>query len=526
MYSLASSLRRAAAVEPGRVAVRFDGRTMAWPEVLDRVSRFAAVLEARGVTDGSRVGLVAANSDSLLVAMYAVSWAGGIFVPINTRFADREMLHCVDDAGCKVLLVDGSLASVANAIRESSSTIEQVIRIDAGEGASGVCSLDDLIGDTAPRDASARGGDDVAALYYTGGTTGRSKGVMLTHRGLLVSILQWANAIGVTSKDTLLIVAPMFHLVGGLNAIAATTLAAGMCIVGKFDVPTVLREIEEARVTKAALIPVMIDMMIAELARTGADISSLQKVSYGGAPMTEAALRRAIAALPHTRFYQVYGQTEGGPNISVLGAEYHVLDGPNAGKLRSAGKPLAGTELVILDPEDRPLPQGRPGEIGVRGISVSPGYWNLPEVTAEAKRGGWMHTGDVGYIDEEGFLFIADRIKDMIITGGENVYSAEVENVLSDHPAVSECVVIGIPSKKWGEDVHAIVRLFDDAAVSSDELIAFCKQRLAGYKCARSIEFRTEPFPLSGANKVLKRKLRAPYWDAGEREITSSPNSA
>ena len=519
MYSLSSSLRRAAAAEPGRVALRCDGRSMSWPEVLKRVSRFAAVLEESGVCDGCRVGILAANSDSHLIGMYAVSWAGGIFVPINTRFADQEMRYCVEDAGCRVLLADGSLAGVAENMHESCPTVETVIRIDTGAGPSGLGSFDELIGGAQPRQASGRGGDDVAALYYTGGTTGRSKGVMLTHHGILTSILQWSNAIGLSSRDTLLIVAPMFHLVGGLNAIAATTLAAGMCIVGRFHVPAVLKEIEAARVTKAAVVPIMVDMMIDQLASTGADISSLEKISYGGAPMTEAALRRAIAALPYTRFYQVYGQTEGGPNVSVLGPEYHVLEGANAGKLRSAGKPLPGTELAILDPEDRPLPQGHTGEIGVRGISVSPGYWNLPEVTEQANRGGWLHTGDVGYIDAEGFLFIVDRIRDMIITGGENVYSAEVENVLSDHPAVSECVVIGIPSKKWGEAVHAVVRLFDDAAVTADELIAFCKERLAGYKCPRSLEFRTEPFPLSGANKVLKRKLRAPYWDADERKI-------
>lgn len=519
MYSLASSLRRAGATEPGRVAVHCDGRTLSWAEVLDRVSRFAAVLQDYGVAEGDRVGILAANSDSHLIAMYAVSWAGGIFVPVNVRFADVEMRYCVDDAGCKLLLADAVLAEVAEGLRDSLSCVDAVVRIDVGEGPAGLRSFDALVGGAEPCGASARGGDEVAALYYTGGTTGRSKGVMLTHRGILTSILQWSGAIGLSSRDTLLIVAPMFHLVGGLNAMAATTLGAAMCIVGRFHVYTVLKEIEKARVTKAAVVPVMVDMMIEQLAAVGADISSLRKISYGGAPMTEAALRRAIAALPHTRFYQVYGQTEGGPNISVLGPEYHVIKGAMAGKLRSAGKPLPGTELAILDAEDRPLPQGRTGEIGVRGISVSPGYWNLPEVTEEANRGGWLHTGDVGYIDEEGFLFIVDRIKDMIITGGENVYSAEVENVLSDHPAVLECVVIGIPSKKWGEDVHAIVRPAEGAATTSDELVAFCRERLAGFKCPRSVEFRSEPFPLSGANKVLKRELREPYWSGDQRKV-------
>src|SRR5690606_29189965 len=238
-----------------------------------------------------------------------------------------------------------------------------------------------------------------------------------------------------------------------------------------------------------------------------------------GAPMTEAGLGGALRALPGVRFCQIYGQTEGGPNISILHHEYHVLEGPNAGKLRSAGQPMPGTIVAILDEEDRPVPQGEVGEICVRGLTISPGYWNQPEETAKAQRNGWLHTGDAGYFDEDGFLYIVDRLKDMIITGGENVYSAEVENVVSLHEAVAECVVIGIPNERWGEQIHAIVRLKEGHTCTEEELMAHCRKHLAGYKCVRSVEFRSEPFPLSGANKILKRELRARYWRDRERNV-------
>jgi long-chain acyl-CoA synthetase len=262
----------------------------------------------------------------------------------------------------------------------------------------------------------------------------------------------------------------------------------------------------------------MLDGIVNYLTDSKTELPTLRKITYGGAPMTESSLKRALQALPHTKFFQVYGQTEGGPNISVLNPEYHVLSGEHANKLRSAGHPIPGTDVLILDPEGLPLPANEVGEICVRGLTISPGYWNLPDETSEAHRGGCLHTGDAGYLDEEGFLFIVDRIKDMIITGGENVYSAEVENVICMHPAVAECAVVGIPSERWGESIHAIVRLREGESTTEEELMAHCRQYLAGFKCARSVDFRQEPFPVSGAGKVLKRELRAPYWKGHERK--------
>jgi len=518
MYSFSRSLRRAALVNPNGIATRFEGRETSWPQALEQVQRFASVLSSAGVSADVRVGILGTNSEAYFQALFAIPWAGGISVPINWRLALPEIIHCLDDAGVKVLLVDDAFAHLVPEILANSPGIEQVISIGQ-EKAPNTLSLQELLGSAELMQDSGRGGDDIVSLYYTGGTTGKAKGVILTHEAFLVNVLQWAFSVGVGRKDVFLIVAPLFHLVGGLNAVAAAMLGACVCIVRKFDAGELVKEMVRSEVTKAALVPIMIDAIVACLDRQPTDLSTLRRISYGGAPMTETSLQRAIKALPHAQFYQVYGQTEGGPNISVLMPEYHVLEGELAGKLRSAGQPIIGTEIAILDEEGNELPRGEVGEICVTGLTLSPGYWNLPEVTAEAHRHGWLHTGDGGYIDDEGFIFIVDRIKDMIITGGENVYSAEVENVLSQHPAIEQCVVIGIPSERWGEQVHAVVRLREGATVSEAELLTHCRSQLAGYKCIRSVDFRTEPFPVSGANKILKREVREPYWSARKRRV-------
>lgn len=508
---------RAALVNGKGVATRYEGRELTWNETLDRVRRVAAALLSLGVREGDRVALIGGNSDTLLHCLFGVTWAGGVAVPVNTRLAAPEIAYCLNDSGSRILLVDDDYWHYVPEIRNSLTTVERIVPISGNP--EGTANLTELASSLDPAEDRGRGGSDIAALYYTGGTTGRAKGVILTHEGFIVNVLQWALSIGVTHRDVILIVAPMFHLVGGLNAVAAVLLAASACLVRRFDVPTILREIDACQVTKAALVPVMVDAIVNHPDTARANLASLQRISYGGAPMTEAGLRRALRALPGVRFCQIYGQTEGGPNISILHHEYHVLEGPNAGKLRSAGQPMPGTIVAILDEEDRPVPQGEVGEICVRGLTISPGYWNQPEETAKAQRNGWLHTGDAGYFDEDGFLYIVDRLKDMIITGGENVYSAEVENVVSLHEAVAECVVIGIPNERWGEQIHAIVRLKEGHTCTEEELMAHCRKHLAGYKCVRSVEFRSEPFPLSGANKILKRELRARYWRDRERNV-------
>jgi long-chain acyl-CoA synthetase len=242
------------------------------------------------------------------------------------------------------------------------------------------------------------------------------------------------------------------------------------------------------------------------------DLSSLRTIFYGASPMPEAVLAKAMQVFPACEFIQGYGMTETSPLITVLAGKYHTFAGPYAGKMASAGQAAPGVEVKIVDSQDREVPSGTVGEIITRGPHVMQGYWNKPEETAQALRGGWMHTGDAGYMDEDGFVYIVDRVKDMIITGGENVYSVEVEHVIYQHPAVAMCAVIGIPSEMWGEAIHAVVVCKEGCEVTAADVIAHCKERMAGYKCPRSVDIRQAPLPLSGAGKILKAELRAPFW--------------
>jgi long-chain acyl-CoA synthetase len=273
------------------------------------------------------------------------------------------------------------------------------------------------------------------------------------------------------------------------------------------------------RVTRAGLAPTMLRMVLEHPRFAEFDLSSLKGLGYGAAPMPEVLVEAAMARLPWVGLMQGYGSTESASAFTMLPARNHALAGPHAGKLRSAGQVLAGSELAILDPEGRRLPPGRTGEICVRGDNVMLGYWNRPEETAAALAGGWLHTGDAGHLDADGFLFIVDRLKDMVVTGGENVFTAEVENALARHPAVAECAVIGVPDERWGERVHAVVRLREGAAADEAALVAHCAALIARYKCPKSVEFRAEPLPLSAVGKVLKTALREPHWRGRSRQV-------
>jgi long-chain acyl-CoA synthetase len=272
--------------------------------------------------------------------------------------------------------------------------------------------------------------------------------------------------------------------------------------------------VERDRVTHLLLVPTMIQPAM----KKPRDPGSLQTIIYGASPITEAVLDRAMAALPSVSFVQAYGMTELSPLATINPARYHAVENRHLGKLRSAGRASFCTEVRIVDPEGRELPRGEVGEVAVRGPNVMLGYWNKPQQTAQADRDGWMQTGDGAYMDEDGFIFIVDRVKDMIISGGENVYCGEVENALAQHPAVQACAVIGIPDARWGEAVHAVVVRMPGNDSGADALIAHCKTLIAGYKCPRSVEF-VEALPLSGAGKVLKTALRAPYWSGRERRV-------
>jgi len=512
MLSLTQFVSRAARINRNGTATICDDRRRTWSEVLDRVQRAAGMLHRLGLGEEDRVAILSPNSDTYLEYLFSVAWAGGVIVPINTRLAPPEIRYWLEDCDAKMLAVADPFVEVINGMRDQLGQIEQFIYLGDGPAPEGFVSHEELIAAEDPVDDAGRGGEDLYALFYTGGTTGRSKGVMINHQGMAVNILEWIAAVRVTQEDRFLVIPPMFHAAGGENSMAVAALAATACILPAFDVVEGFKLIERERLTKIPLVATMLDMMVKHPQIGDFDLSSITKITYGASPIPADLLKKSMSLLPDAQFFQVFGQTEGGPTVTVLPPEYHVTEGPYAGKLKSAGVPIIGADICIMDDDGNELGADETGEICIKGPGVSPGYWNLPEATAGAFCKGWLRTGDAGHIDEDGFLFISDRVKDMIISGGENVYSAEVELVLLSHEAVEECAVIGIPSDKWGEQVHGIVRLKQGQTVTEDELIAWCRENLAGYKIARSIEFREEPFPLSAMAKILKRELRKPYW--------------
>jgi long-chain acyl-CoA synthetase len=343
---------------------------------------------------------------------------------------------------------------------------------------------------------------------------------MLSHRNLTYNVLQSLPYLQVSPADIFMHAAPMFHIADGFFCMVGATLGCTNVIVPAFEPNRVLQTLQNEKISTALLVPTMINMLVNHPSITDYDLSGFQRLLYGASPMPEAVILKALEVIPHVEFYQAYGQTEASPIITLMGPEYHTTSGPNAGKLKGAGRAVAGIDLVILDGEGAILPCGEVGEICIRGENVMLGYWNLPEVTTAALDGGWLHTGDGGRLDDEGMLFIVDRVKDMIVSGGENVYSAETEQAVYQHPAVSECAVIGIPHDSWGEQVHAIVVLKAGESLTERVLIDHCKTLIAGFKCPKSIAFREEPLPLSGAGKILKKDLRAPYWEGRRRNVS------
>jgi len=519
MFALSQLLNRAVQINHQGAATIYGERTRTWSELRDRVSRLAGALRAIGVAHDDRIAILALNSDRYYEYYFAVPWAGAVFVPINTRLAPAEIAFWLNDSKARVLFIDENFIDAHGRIKDQLKTVETVVYLGEGDAPDGMLTYEALIAGEPPVEDAGRRDDDLTALLYTGGTTGRSKGVMLSHRNIVCDVLQSLRHIPMSKSTRALHAAPMFHAADGFFCMCGVAVAATNVIVPAFEPVSTMQTIAAARVESALLIPTMINMVVNHPQLPEHDLSCLQHIIYGASPMPEAVIRKAMEVLPQVKFTQAYGQTEASPVLTMLGPEDHALDGPHTERLASAGRALPGVELAIFDEHDKPLPNGEVGEICARGPNVMLGYWNLPEATETTLRDGWLHTGDGGRLDDDGYLFIVDRVKDMIVSGGENVYSAETENAVYQHPAVAECAVIGIPHDKWGEQVHAIVRLKSGASATEEELIDHCKELIAGYKCPRSIEFLEEPLPLSGAGKILKKDLRAPYWEGKERAV-------
>jgi long-chain acyl-CoA synthetase len=515
---LCQFLTRAAGLFPNRVATRFEGRERTWAALNSSTERFAGGLRELGVGPSDRVAVWALNHDRYVDMLFAVWRLRAAIVPINTRLSTEEVQSVLDDCGAKILVVDDWFAG---RLPELTIDVSKISIIHIGDGArpSDVLGHERLSRDAPAVTSLGGSGEDMAGIFYTGGTTGRPKGAMLCHTSLVATLLAGRTVIDAQEDTPILCVLPLFHLAGAQLVIAAAMAGRPLVMHAGFDPAAIIDCIVQDRIDTLSLVPAMWGMLIDHPRAEGADLTCLTTVLYGASPMPEGLLRRLIARLPQARFMQGYGQTETSGVCTLLGPEDHDPDGPHSARLRSAGQPIFFSELCIIDDAGEELPRGQVGEIRIRSAGNMLGYWNRPQETASTLKDGWIMSGDAGYMDQDGYLFIVDRTKDMIISGGENVYSAETESALSLHPDVNQCAVIGVPDTKWGERVHAIIQLRAGSAVSSDELISFCKKRIAGYKCPQSIEFRDAPFPISAAGKILKRELRAPYWADRNRNV-------
>jgi acyl-CoA synthetase (AMP-forming)/AMP-acid ligase II len=514
---LTQPLHKALQERPQATALVCGERRHTFAQFVDRVARLASVLQQQGLQPGDRVGLLALNSDRYVEYLYATWWAGGVINPVNIRWSAREIAYSLDDCDTRILLADANFAAVAQQQRELSRSLRTLVHFGDGPAPEGVLDAEALMSQAQPVSDARRDGSDLAAVMYTGGTTGLPKGVMLSHGNLYVCQLSANMAARRPDEAVGLNMAPMFHVGGAGLTLQLMLRLCTQVILPAFDEIKVLEAIQNERASETFMVPTMIKRLIEHPRFFEFDTSSLQLVLYGAAPIDDTLLLQAIEKLPRAGFCQLYGMTELSPVVTVLPAWCHHPDQP-ASLRRSAGRPVPIAEVRIVDREGQPVPNGTVGEIAARGPMVMAGYWNKPEQTAEVLRDGWMHTGDGGVMDESGYVYVVDRLKDMIVTGGENVYSAEVENAITQLPQVSMCAVIGVPDERWGERVHAVVVLRPGQALDEAALLAHCKTQIASYKCPRSVEFKTE-IPLSPAGKMLKYKLREPFWEGRGRNV-------
>lgn len=504
---------------PDRTMTVFGERSLSTTAFVDRVGRLASALRTLGVNSGDRVAMLSLNSDRYVEYLFAVPWADAVLNPCNTRWSMKENAYALNDSTTSVLVIDDAFLAMGADLQREVGSLRHVIYAGNGKTPEGMLDYEALLAGAEPMDDARRGGDALLGVFYTGGTTGFPKGVMLSHNAFWASQMALAAADVMPEEPMMLRVAPMFHMADLASGYLAVMRNATHVILPAFNPVEVLKAIARYHVDTTLLVPTMIQMLIYHPEARNHDLSSLRTMIYGGSPIQEQVVLDALTLLPGLRMFQAYGQTEMAPVICLLGPEHHSVEGATRGLLRSCGRATLTTEARILDAEGKEVPRGTVGEIAARGPNMMQGYWNKEKQTLDAiPADGWLRTGDGATMDENGFIFIVDRVKDMIVTGGENVFSAEVENALASHPDVSMCAVIGIPSTQWGEEVLAIVTVKPGSKPTEDALIVHCKDRIASFKCPKRIEFR-EALPLSGAGKVLKSELRAPFWLGHTRRV-------
>lgn len=519
---VADVARRNAQERPDKILFHFEGRATRYDEFDANSSRGANALIARGLNPDDRVAYLGKNSDIYFELVMAVAKAGGVMTPVNWRLAVPEVAWIIDNCAARILFVGPEFTDLIAANRDAFPGVEHVI---ATEGVAGgfadYRTWRDSFADTDTDPDVPRGAADAVIQMYTSGTTGKPKGAVLTNGSVLRSKLDRDPALQADwerweADDVGLVAMPCFHIGGTGYGITVMTNGATGVITREFDPGGVLDLIEAYGISKIFMVPAAMQIIVNQPRAREVDFSRLRHIAYGASPIPLDLLRQCIDIF-QCGFVQMYGMTETSGTIAALPPEDH--DPAGNERMRSVGKPLRGVEMRVIDTDGNPLPPREIGEIAIRTQANMREYWDRPEATAETIDGdGWLRTGDAGYTDEDGYFYLHDRVKDMIISGGENVYPAEVENAIYGHPAVADVAVVGVPDDKWGEAVKACVVLRDGASADSADIIGWARERIAGYKCPKSVDF-IPALPRNPSGKILRRELRAPYWEGRERQI-------
>ncbi len=497
---------------PEKTALVFEGRRFTYRQLDEQSNRLAHGLISLGAVRGAKVGLLARNSAEWVIAHFAVAKSGATLVPVNFLLVEREIEYMLDNAAAQLLLVSAEFLDLAVALRARLPGLKKVIVLE-GAAAADCLALSELMSQGSVDAPSVALSElDDYTIMYTSGTTGRPKGVVSSHRSRAHVAFQGITDYRMHADHVCALPLPLFHM-GGLNTCFVANMLAGATVVvlEKFDAAQLLAAIERERVSFLFLAPSPLITMIETASFAGSDLSSLQWVMYGGAPMPGEVLRKVNEKLPRVRLMQGYGSTECG-QLTFLDPEGH------QSHPESCGRPVALVEMQLQDQAGNEVPIGEVGEIVVRGPNVMTRYHAAPEATAETFRGGWFHSGDLAMRDSEGFYTIVDRKNDMIISGSENIYPKEIEEVLYSHPAIQDAAVFGIPDEKWGESVCATLVLRVGMTLSEEEVIEYCRKNLAGYKKPKLVKF-VQALPRTSIGKIAKNELREPYWRGRSRRI-------
>ena len=497
---------------PGGIAFDQDGRTISYSGADDLTRRMIALLQARGIAPGDRIAWLGKNRDTYFLLYIAAARMGAVMVPVGWRLAPREIGYILSDTEAKLLFADADFIDTAHAVAAGVPAHPEVIEGEAARTAAG--GFD-------PADYTPPGPHDPVLQLYTSGTTGNPKGAMLSNTNLL-GLRNAGNEAGqdwnfYEPDDCMLVAMPCAHI-GGTGLVNIAVANGVRSLVQAEFTPVGVLEAIEAGATHMFIVPAALQMVVQHPRAATTDFSNLKYLMYGAAPMPLELLKEAVRTMPTTKFLQAYGMTETSGTISVLPPEDHTTEGNQ--RMRSAGKASPGVEIEVRGPDNREVPRGEIGEVCIRSPSNTAGYWRLPEATAKTiDSDGWLHTGDAGVMDDDGYVYIQDRIKDMIISGGENVYPAEVESAIYGHPAIAEVAVIGVPSAKWGEEVKACVVAKPGHEVDAADVIAWARERIAAFKAPKSVEV-IPMMPRNASGKILRRELRAPYWEGQERQVS------